>query len=166
MGFKTMKKNITTKLLATGDSIAFLPIRLAAGTALAAHGAQKLFGWFGGNGLTATAGFFEESLGLVPGMFWAFNAAAGEFFGGLMLALGLFTRVGAGLNAIAMTVAILLVHRSAFFASNGGMEYPLMLLAASITLLIAGGGKYSVDRLILANQPNSRVGALAAAPSA
>lgn len=146
-----MKNKLIAKLLATGDSVAFLPVRIVAGTVLIAHGAQKLFGWFGGGGLRATGEFFEQGLGLVPGVFWAFNAGAGEFFGGLMMVLGLFTRVGAGLNVIAMSVGILLVHRSAFFTSNGGMEFPLVLLAVSVTLLIAGGGKYSMDRNLIAN---------------
>jgi putative oxidoreductase len=66
-----------------------------------------------------------------------------------MIAFGALTRVGAGLNAIAMAVAILLVHRTAFFAANGGMEYPLVLFAISLTLLIAGGGGASVDRALL-----------------
>lgn len=143
-----MKKNLFRKLIATGDSLAFVPLRLAAGTIFAAHGAQKLFGWFGGNGLNATGAFFEESLGLAPGIFWALSAGAGEFFGGLMIATGALTRVGAGLNAIAMAVAVLLVHRQAFFASDGGMEYPLLLLAVSLTLLVSGGGGTSVDRVL------------------
>src|SRR5690606_30554533 len=141
-----MKKELFRKLIATGDSLAFVPVRLVAGTILAAHGSQKLFGWFGGPGLDGTAAFFEESLGLAPGLFWAFNAGAGEFFGGLMIATGALTRVGAGLNAIAMAVAVLLVHRQAFFASDGGMEYPLLLLAVSVTLLVSGAGGASVDR--------------------
>ena len=144
-----MKHPFIQKLLLTGNSIAVLPLRVIAGLTLAAHGAQKLFGWFGGHGLSGTGAFFEDSLGLWPGVFWAFNAAAGEFFGGLMIAFGILTRVGAGLNAIAMGVAIALVHNSAFFASNNGMEYPLVLLAICSTLLIAGGGAYSVDRALL-----------------
>lgn len=141
-------KNLIKRMTKTSDSLALLPLRLAAGTILAAHGAQKLFGWFGGYGLAATGGFFENELGLVPGVFWAFNAAAAEFFGGLMILAGALTRAGAGLNVITMGVAVLLVHRSAFFASSGGMEFPLLLLAACVTLLVAGGGGLSVDRVV------------------
>ncbi len=72
-----------------------------------------------------------------------------------MIATGALTRVGAGLNAIAMAVAILLVHRTAFFASEGGMEYPLMLLAVSLTLLVAGGGGASVDRRLFMKQDSA-----------
>jgi putative oxidoreductase len=149
-----MKNQYIEKIVATGDSLALLPLRLIAGLTLAAHGAQKLFGWFGGYGLSGTGAFFQESLGLTPGVFWAFTAGAGEFFGGLMIAFGALTRVGAGLNAIAMAVAILLVHRTAFFAGNNGMEYPLILLAIAVTLLIAGGGGASVDRVLLKARQN------------
>lgn len=143
-----MKTSFYRKLVATGDSLAFLPIRLVAGAILAAHGSQKLFGWFGGNGLTATAEFFEKGLNFSPGIFWAFNAGAGEFLGGILIALGLFTRVGAALNVITMGVAVFVVHRQAFFLSDNGMEFALMLFAVSLTLLISGGGGVSMDRFI------------------
>ena len=87
--------NLISKLIRTHRSVALLPLRLGAGTILAAHGAQKLFGWFGGYGLAGTGGFFESQLGMSPGVFWAFNAGAAEFFGGLMLLAGALTRVGA-----------------------------------------------------------------------
>lgn len=141
-----MKNTLLKKIVATNDFFSLIPLRLVVGATLAAHGAQKLFGWFGGNGLSATGSFFEQNLGLAPGIFWAFNAGAAEFFGGLMIVIGAFTRVGAALNVVTMTVAILLVHRHAFFASDGGMEFPLVLLAACLTLFIAGGGAVSVDR--------------------
>lgn len=143
-----MKSKLGQKLIATGNSIAFLPLRLVLGAILAAHGAQKLFGWFDGYGLTATGSFFQENLGLVPGVLWAFNAGAGQFVGGILLAAGFLTRIGAGLNVITMGVAVGLVHRQAFFASNDGMEFPLMLMAASLTLLISGGGGVSIDRML------------------
>jgi len=144
-----MKNKYISKLISTGDTLALLPLRVGLGAILAAHGAQKLFGWFGGYGLAGTGGFFQETLGLSPGVFWAFLAGSGEFFGGLMLLLGALTRVGAALNVVTMAVAIGLVHRSAFFASNGGMEFPLLILLGSMTLLIAGAGGMSIDRALV-----------------
>lgn len=140
--------NLTSKLISTHRSVALLPLRLGAGTILAAHGAQKLFGWFGGYGLAGTGGFFESQLGMSPGVFWAFNAGAAEFFGGLMLLAGALTRVGAALNVGTMAVAVFMVQRNGFFADQGGLEFPLLLLAASATLLIAGGGGLSIDRAL------------------
>jgi putative oxidoreductase len=137
---------IKDTLLKTNDSIALLPIRLGVGVIMAAHGAQKLFGWFGGHGLEGTAQFFAENLGLKPGILMAALAGGSEFFGGLLLIVGLLTRI-AGLSIVGtMAVAIITVHPNAFFASNSGMEYPLMLLLASLTLTIGGGGAFSVDR--------------------
>ena len=133
-------------LLKTTNSTALLPIRLGIGVTMAAHGAQKLFGWFGGHGLEGTGQFFAENLGLKPGLLMAALAGGSEFFGGLLLVLGLFTRVAGFGIAGTMAVAIFTVHSSAFFSSNGGMEYPLMLLLVSLTLVIGGGGAFSVDR--------------------
>ncbi len=89
------------------------------------------------------------SIGLVPGLLMAFLAGAAEFFGGLALVLGLLTRPAAFANAIAMAVATFVVHlENGLFMSNNGYEYALILLAASLTLMIAGGGKLSIDRAI------------------
>ncbi len=85
-------------------------IRVTAGLLLMPHGAQKLFGWFGGRGLGATADFFATKLGLVPGMFWASLVGATEFFGGLLVVLGLLTRPAAVGVAILMAVAMFPVH--------------------------------------------------------
>ncbi len=140
---------IKDNLLKTSDSIAFLPIRLGLGVVMVAHGSQKLFGWFGGHGLQGTGQFFAENLGLEPGVLMAALAGGTEFFGGLMLMVGLLTRV-AGLSlAGTMAVAIITAHPSAFFAANGGMEYPLTLLLVSLTLAIGGGGRFSIDRKLL-----------------
>jgi putative oxidoreductase len=121
-----------------------VPLRLALGIIMPAHGAQKLFGWFGGGGPRGTGVFFEQ-IGLQPGVFWATLAGLGEFFGGLLLLIGLATRLGAITIGTVMLVAILLVHRNAFFVSDQGMELPLTIFAASIALLIGGGGAASVD---------------------
>ncbi len=138
--------NIKEILFTTSNTVAFLPIRLGVGIVMAAHGAQKLFGWFGGYGLQGTGQFFAENLGLKPGVLMAAMGGGTEFIGGLLLIAGLLTRVAGISLAGTMAVAILTAHSSAFFASNGGMEYPLTLLLASLTLAIGGGGAFSVDR--------------------
>jgi putative oxidoreductase len=142
--------NIKKILLTTSNTLAFLPIRFGVGVIMAAHGAQKLFGGFGGYGLQGTGQFFAESLGLKPGVLMAAMAGGTELIGGLLLIVGLLTRVAGASLAGTMVVAIVTAHSSAFFASNGGMEYPLMLLLASLTLAIGGGGKFSVDQKLVA----------------
>jgi len=132
-------------LLGTSNTIALVPLRLGVGVVMAAHGSQKLFGWFGGYGLKGTGQFFAEKLGLEPGLLMAALAGSSEFFGGLLLILGLYTRVGALAVAGTMAVAIAKVHWGVFFAPSG-MEYPLTVLLASFALLIGGGGAFSIDR--------------------
>jgi len=141
--------NIKETLLKTSNSYAFLPLRIGVGIVMFAHGAQKLFGWFGGYGLQGTGQFFAENLDLKPGVLMAALAGGTEFFGGLLLLAGLFTRGAAAAIAVTMAVAIITAHPSTFFASNGGMEYPLTLLLASLALLIGGGGVLSVDRKLV-----------------
>src|SRR5437870_9608142 len=99
--------------------------RLFFGLGLAAHGSQKLFGWFAGHGLTATGGFFE-SLGFRPGRFFATAAALGETVGGVLLAIGLFGPVGPALMFLVMIVASSLHVRNGFFATNDGIELPVL----------------------------------------
>lgn len=125
-----------------------LPLRLVLGLVFMAHGAQKLFGWLGGGGLSATAAHFAAKLGFTPGVFWAGLAGAGEFFGGLLVILGLATRVGACFIAGVMVVAIVKVHRGAFFLP-GGMEFALVLLGVAVALIIKGGGRFSLDGIIV-----------------
>ena len=129
---------------------ATIPLRIALGLIFMAHGGQKLFGWLGGKGLEGTAGFFAMKLGLTPGMFWAALAGLGELGGGLLVLLGLFTRLGAFSIAMVMLVAILKVHWGAFFMP-AGMEYAASLLAAAVALLIVGGGKFSLDAQLQKN---------------
>ena len=138
-------KNLLNKLIST-NSRDWSPValRLVLGLVMAAHGAQKLFGWFGGYGLQGTAGFFADKLGLTPGIFWATLAGSGEFFGGLLLILGLATRFAALNTAVVMLVAIITVHNSAFFMPTG-MEFALSLLAMSVALVVSGGGALSAD---------------------
>lgn len=141
--------SIKHTILSTSNSAAFLPIRLAVGAVMIGHGAQKLFGWWGGHGLQGTANFFAENLGLEPGLLMAALAGGTEFFGGILLILGLLTRPAALLIAGTMAVAILKVHSDAFFLSSNGMEFALTLLLASVALVIGGAGALSVDRKLV-----------------
>ena len=123
-----------------------LILRVPVGIIFAVHGAQKLFGWFGGYGLQGT-GAWMDSIGLSPGVLMAFLAGAAEFFGGLALILGLLTRPAAAALAFAMLIAIFSVHfENGLFMSNNGYEFGLALLAASVSLLFSGAGKISLDR--------------------
>jgi len=124
-------------------------IRFFAGLFLVPHGAQKLFGWFGGGGLEGTAGYFSQNLGLEPGLFWAALVGGTEFFGGLCLAIGLLTRPAAAAVLILMTVAIVTVHLgNGFFATAGGFEYPALWGLIALAIVLRGGGRMSVDRMI------------------
>ena len=142
-------KQILKKIAETKEIFAPLALRIPIGIIFFAHGAQKLFGWFGGYGLNGVAGWME-SIGLAPGMLMAILAGSAEMFGGLFLILGLLVRPSAFVLAITMLVAIFAVHfENGLFMSNDGYEFGLALLAASISLLISGAGKLSIDKLIL-----------------
>ncbi|MCC5851412.1 MAG: DoxX family protein [Alkalimonas sp.] len=133
------------KLAATEAGWGALALRVPVGIIFAAHGAQKLFGWFGGHGLAGTAGWME-SIGLAPGILMAFLAGSAEFFGGIALVIGLLTRPAAAVLAVTMLVAIFAVHfENGLFMSNNGYEFGLALLAASVSLAFSGAGKASVD---------------------
>lgn len=122
-------------------------IRIATGLIFVPHGAQKLFGLWGGS-IAGTAAVFSK-LGIEPAVPLTWYIALLEFFGGLALALGLFTRPLAMLFAGFMAVAVFHVHMSnGFFWTKGGFEYPLLLLVLSIAIAIRGGGKFSLDRRI------------------
>lgn len=136
------------KVIITNDSFSALALRLPLGIIFAAHGAQKLFGWFGGYGLAGT-GQWMESIGLGPGVVMAALSGSAEFFGGLALIIGLLVRPAALVLAVTMLVAIFTVHFSnGLFMSNNGYEFGLALLAGSVSLLISGAGRLSIDRLI------------------
>lgn len=125
--------------------IGLLLLRLVVGFTLAAHGGQKLFGWFGGYGLAGTGGWLE-SIGFRPGKVHAALAGSAELVGGLLLALGFLTPVGAALVIAVMVVAIVSVHLpKGFFVSAGGFEYNLVLLGAAAALAFTGPGAYSLD---------------------
>ncbi|HSC69675.1 MAG TPA: DoxX family protein [Cellvibrio sp.] len=135
-------------VVATNNSYSALALRLPLGIIFAAHGAQKLFGWFGGYGLQGT-GQWMASIGLEPGVLLAALSGSAEFFGGLLLILGLLVRPSALVLAVTMVVAIVSVHiNNGLFMSNNGYEFGLALLAGAVSLLISGGGRASVDSLI------------------
>ena len=143
-------KTLINKITATDIGLDTLPLRVGAGIVFAAHGAQKLFGWFGGYGLEGTAGWME-SIGLTPGVPMAAMAGGAEFFGGLLLITGLLVRPAAFILAITMLVAIGTVHlQNGLFMSNNGYEFGLALLVISAALVIRGAGSMSADRLVQA----------------
>jgi len=126
-------------------AIGLLMLRLFVGLTLAAHGAQKLFGWFGGYGLTGTGGFLEQ-LGFLPGKRHALFAGLAELTGGLFLALGFATPLAATLIISVMFVAIATVHlKHGFFNHNQGYEYNLTLAIVALSVAIIGAGPVSVD---------------------
>ncbi len=143
-----MMKDLIIKLLRTDAGFAPLALRLPIGITFMAHGAQKLFGWFGGYGLEGT-GQWMASIGLTPGYLMALMAGSSEFFGGLLLIIGLLIRPTSAVLAFTMLMAIVTVHLdNGLFMSNNGYEFGLALLAATISLTISGAGKLSIDSMI------------------
>ncbi|TAM78219.1 DoxX family protein [bacterium] len=119
--------------------------RLMLGLGVASHGAQKLFGWFGGGGPQGT-GAFMESLGMRPGERHALLAGFGEFGGGLLTAVGFLNPIGPALIVGTMTTAIATVHwKNGYFASKNGSELPLMNIAGATALAFSGPGGISID---------------------
>ena len=147
--------------------LGILAIRAVFGLAIAAHGAQKLFGWFGGYGLKGTGGFFEQQLGFRPGVVFAAAAGLSELGGGILLTLGCFTPFGSAAVLATMLVAIVSVHfKNGFFAVANGFELPFLYAAAAVGLGFSGPGAYSLDSwlgLTLFNEPYVVGGVLAAA---
>jgi len=140
-----MNNALIQRTLKSNAGLAALVLRVPVGIILVAHGAQKLFGWFGGYGLEGT-GQFMSSLGLEPGYLMALLAGSAEFFGGLALLLGLLTRPAALVSAFTMAVALFSAHiGNGLFMSNNGYEYALTLLAATLALAIQGAGTLSLD---------------------
>jgi putative oxidoreductase len=122
-----------------------LLLRLSVGGFFLGHGTQKLFGWFGGHGLDATAGGFEQ-MGLRPGKRHAIAAGAAEAGGGALLAAGLATPLAASAVTATMLTAIKTVHlKNGPWLSNGGYEYNVVLIAAALMLVEAGPGSLSLD---------------------
>jgi len=139
------------RLLSTTDSFAPLFLRLSLAVVMFPHGAQKVFGWFGGYGFTGTMDHFTGTLGVSSAV--AFLVIAGEFLGSLGLAAGMLTRfAAAGLIPI-MIGAIKMVHLPNGFFMNWygnqegeGFEYHLLVLGMALALVVSGGGRWSMDR--------------------
>ncbi len=128
--------------------IGFLALHVIVGLLFIGHGAQKLFGSFGGHGIEGTAGFFE-SIGLKPGRLHATAAGLAELGGGVLIALGLLVPLGAALIIAAMVAAIVTVHRSnGVWVTENGYEYNLVLIAVAFALAGAGAGEFSLDYVL------------------
>ena len=122
--------------------------RLVIGLVMAAHGAQKAFGWFGGHGLAGVGSFFEN-LGFKPGRLFAAAAATGELAGGLLIAFGFLGPIGPAVVLSVMIVAAVSVHwRQGLFATSNGIEVPLLYATVAATLALTGPGRYSLDALL------------------
>ena len=129
-------------------ALGLLIIRLIIGLTFAAHGTQKVFGWFGGYGPKGTGGFFE-SIGIKPGVLMAVLAGLAELVGGLLFAAGLWTIAGAALIVLTMLVAIIKVHgKNGYWVTSNGYEYNLILIAIAVGVALIGAGDYSIDALL------------------
>ena len=125
-----------------------LVLRATTGGLLAGHGAQKLFGAFGGYGIEGTAGWLE-SMGFKPGRQWAIMSGVSEFGGGTLTALGLFHPVGPIGTLGAMTVAIRHAHwGKPIWVSEGGAELPVTNIAIVLALMMVGPGRFSLDHVL------------------
>ncbi|MBU2971683.1 DoxX family protein [Pseudoalteromonas sp. C2R02] len=147
MSLSTIKQLIQN-IASSKSGLDTLALRFGAGAIFFAHGAQKLFAWFGGYGLEGTGGWME-SIGITPGVLMATMAGSAEFFGGIFLMLGLLVRPTSIVLAITMLVAIFSVHiNNGLFMSNNGYEFALALLIISISLVFRGAGSLSLDKLV------------------
>ena len=143
------------QLIRTDDTLAALVLRLALGLVMFPHGAQKLLGWFGGQGFFGTIEIFHQ-IGFPTVV--AVLVTIGEFFGGLGLLVGCLTRVAAGGVGLIMLGAILLVHWQFGFFMNWagqpvreGFEFHILAVGLAIAIMIHGGGKWSIDRTLAEN---------------
>jgi len=141
------------KLFHTDDETATMILRVLLGVVFFPHGMQKLLGWFGGYGFDGTMGFFTGTLG-IPAIF-AFLAIIAEGLGSLGLITGFLTRLSAFGIAVNMAVAVYMLHFQHGFFMNWfgkqageGYEYHILVIAMAIALMIKGGGKWSVDRVV------------------
>jgi putative oxidoreductase len=135
------------RLTSTSSTWATVPLRLSMGVAFIGHGAQKVLGAFGGPGFKTFTSFPAPFSFMRPAVLWMGAAAFAELIGGLLIVLGLFTRIGAFLIVCVMLTAIAGVLWPKFFAPEG-MELAVAFLGMALALLILGGGQASVDRLI------------------
>lgn len=147
-------------------NVAMLILRVGVGGLLAGHGAQKLFGWFGGGGLEGTAPAME-SMGLQPGRLWAPVAGLSEFGGGVLTALGLLHPLGPIAIMAAMTMATLKAHwGKPIWSTEGGAELPVAYMTAALAIALGGPGRYSLDAALLMRLPASVVAAAVVAAAA
>jgi putative oxidoreductase len=137
------------KIIATAPTWITVPLRLALGLIMIAHGAQKVFGYWGGRGFSAFIQNDPPFAFMRPGWLWMSAAAFSELVGGTLVLLGLLTRLGALSIAFVMLAAMIGVHWGSFFMNNRGIEYTVALLAMAFALLVAGGGQASVDRMLM-----------------
>jgi len=119
-------------------------LRVGLGLILMAHGSQKLFGMFGGMGFNGNVALFDK-LGYHPGIFWGTLVGCTEFFGGLLLVIGLFVRPAAVAVVIFMLFSIQFTSKAGFFWTKGGMEYSILILLVALVFAIRGGGECSID---------------------
>jgi putative oxidoreductase len=143
-------RTVTTTSRIDRDAVArdfgLLALRVAAGLVLAGHGAQKLFGWWEGPGIDKLAESLADQ-GFTPGRFFAYLLGCSEFFGGLLLALGLLTPLAAAAVIGVMYSAVVHVHwDKGVWASNGGFELPLLIGVAALAVAFTGPGRLSLDR--------------------
>ncbi|HUC92524.1 MAG TPA: DoxX family protein [Paenibacillus sp.] len=130
------------------EDMGILIIRVIVGLLFIGHGAQKLFGWFGGYGLKGTGGWFD-SIGMKPGVAAALAAGLAEVIGGLLFGLGLLLPLGAALIAVSMLVAIVKVHgANGLWVTQNGYEYNLVLMVVAVGLALSGAGEYSLDAMM------------------
>lgn len=152
-GAPAESRGFLAALLGTHAAWPEVALRVGLAVVMFPHGAQKLLGWFGGYGFSASMGYFTQTMHIPA--FLAFLAIVTEFFGPIALVLGLFTRLAALATGIDMLVAVALVHAPNGFFMNWfgnqageGYEYHLLVIAMAIALLVGGGGRWSVDRAI------------------
>jgi putative oxidoreductase len=144
------------RIIATSPTWVTLPLRLTLAAIFVAHGAQKVLGSWEGPGFSKFISFPAPYPFMKPSWLWMGAAAISELVGGVLMFLGLLTRVGAFFLACTMLVAVVGVHWPIFFASNKGFEYPLALLAMCLALLISGGGIASIDLALSSSRGGGR----------
>jgi len=134
-------------------ALGLLILRVVLGLTLAAHGSQKVFGWFGGSGMAGWTGLVQK-LRMRPALAWAWVAALSELAGGLLVALGFLFPLGSLMIFGAMLVAIALVHwPNGFWNTKRGYEFNLLIIAASAALALTGPGAYSLDQILRTDLP-------------
>lgn len=144
------------KLIATWPTWAALPLRIALGSVFIAHGAQKVFGVWGGAGLAKFSSNPAPYSWMQPASLWMGAAALAELVGGALVLLGLLTRLGALMILPVMLVAVFAVHWGAFFMSARGIEYAFTLLMVAVALLVLGGGRASLDEMLAGGRGRRR----------